>query len=301
MRRVIIWGTGSDYDKYIPLIELEAMKGNLEIVGVTSKEEHLRCVSRYRFIPVQRMEEENFDNIIITSAKFFQEICGEAACHGIMRERIIHPEVFAIPYFDFGRYIKVAEKSPSIVSSHCWGGLVYHLLKIPFNSPFINTLFDDEDYLRLLERLPYYISLPLKEGEIDRTRAVTGYLGDVKIQFIHHSSFIQAKADWEKRIGRLDLDNLFVEMTIGSGKEEIARKFATMNYDRKIAFCATPYEHKDIMYMKEWEVNQLAVKFSYMFGIYVLDMVKPVRKIACPIDILKLLAGEGDFVMRHMG
>lgn len=33
MRRVIIWGTGSDYDKYIPLIELEAMKGILRLSG----------------------------------------------------------------------------------------------------------------------------------------------------------------------------------------------------------------------------------------------------------------------------
>ncbi len=298
MKQVIIWGTGINFDKYIPLIKLEEMKGNLEICGVTAEEDHLQVVGGYLFIPKTKLRNIVFDYIIVTTVKFFGEICAEALNYGIKREQIIHPDVFMIPYFDFDRYIKILEGKISIISNHCWGGVVYKLLRMPFYSPFINTLIDDENYLRLVGDLPYYLKQELVEvKDSAKGRAPMGCLGDVEIQFIHHSSFGLAKKDWEKRINRVNYGNLFVEMTIGA-KRDVIERFVGTDYSKKAAFCSIRFEDKNVVYLKDYEVDKFAVKYSYMFGVYVLDMVKPMRKISCPIDILKMLLGEDDFVMK---
>ena len=123
MKKIIIWGTGKDFDKYYPYIRLEELKGNIEVCGVTSREEHLQVIGNYKFLSKAELEKVSFDYVVVAAAKFFDEICREALDSGIERERIIHPDVFMIPYFDFERYIRVKEAKISIVSNHCWGGL----------------------------------------------------------------------------------------------------------------------------------------------------------------------------------
>lgn len=299
MKRVIIWGTGKDYDKYMPFIQLEQLKGNIEICGVTSEEEYLRTIGGYSFIPKTKIKDMVFDYIIVTTVKFFNVICAEALNLGIGRECMIHPEVFTIPYFDFDRYVQVKEGKISIISNHCWGGLVYSLLKIPFNSPFINTLIDEENYIRLINDLQYYLQQPLIQGESNKTTAPIGMLGDVEIQFIHHSSFGLAKRDWYKRVNRVNYRNLFMEMTIGN-RADIIQQFIQIECRKKVAFCSIPYKNnKNVIFLKDWEMDRLKVRYSYMFGIYILDIVKPTHKTSCPIDILKMLLGEEDFQMKR--
>jgi hypothetical protein len=125
MKKIIVWGTGIEYDRYISNIELEKLKGNIDIIGVTSNENWLCNLGDYPFVSKDKLSDMLFDYIVVFSSKFFEEICREALLYGINRNQIINGAVFGIPYFDFNRYTQVKESNITIVSNHCWGGWIY--------------------------------------------------------------------------------------------------------------------------------------------------------------------------------
>lgn len=49
MFKILIWGTGIEYDRHMPYIELERIKGNLEVVGITSNDSWLCNIGEYKF------------------------------------------------------------------------------------------------------------------------------------------------------------------------------------------------------------------------------------------------------------
>ena len=46
--------------------------------------------------------------------------------------------------------------NPTIISSNCNGGIIYHDLGLPFNSPTINLSMDTDDFIKLVSNLKYY-------------------------------------------------------------------------------------------------------------------------------------------------
>jgi len=298
VKKVIIWGTGKDYDQFIPYIELEKYKGNLEIIGVTSNDGWLSSIGGYSFIPKNRISDTLYDYIIVASTTFFDEIRQECRLYGINMERVLHGAVFKIPYFDFERYLQVKESKITIVSNNCWGGYLYNLLKLPFTSPFINTAVSEEHYVRLIKNLPEYLQLPLEDTKSNEHEcAPCGRLGDVEILFIHHASFELAKSDWDRRAARVNWDNIFLQMTV-VGEERLVNDFVKAPYKKKAAFFHHPYEAENVIYIRDWDLCQTRVKYFYKFVPFILDVVKNRYFGSYPLDILKMLLGESDFIMK---
>lgn len=115
-------------------------------------------------------------------------------------------------------FSKKKYRSISIISDDCWGGEVYKKIKQPFNSPFIGVFINPEDYIRLLSKLEFYLSQPLRF--IDSNKIVPGhskpfpiaFLGDVEINFMHYSNESEAKDKWERRVSRINFNNLYYKI-----------------------------------------------------------------------------------------
>lgn len=104
--------------------------------------------------------------------------------------------------------------SPTIICNNCIGGIVYHDLGLPFNSPTINLYMLAKDFFRFLYRLKEYLQCELIEVTDDACQFPVGELrlGEeaVRIHFMHYHTFEDAKAKWVERCQRVDMDNLYV-------------------------------------------------------------------------------------------
>lgn len=114
---------------------------------------------------------------------------------------------------------RLKNKSCTIFSSNCNGGIIYHDLGIRMNSPTINLYIHPKDFIRFLNDLEYYLSLDLTKNETESMIAgfPVGNLDDIQIYFVHYSNFCEAKNKWEERKTRVRLDNYCAIMTERDG------------------------------------------------------------------------------------
>lgn len=150
---------------------------------------------------------------------------------------------------------KLENLTPTIISSNCNGEFWYYDMKLPFLSPTINLSFDMYDYVRMLERLPWYMEQPIKPHEDERFDYPTGMLGDVEIRFNHYKTFEDAVAKWEERKKRIDWNNLFVIGIDGDGcTYETIKRFDALPYKNKVIFTHISYpEFKSAYYIRGFE------------------------------------------------
>lgn len=128
----------------------------------------------------------------------------------------------------------------TILCNNCVGGVILHELGERFNSPTVNLFFGAEDYIKFLEKLDYYLGQTLVEAQSDKDYPVAK-LDDITIYFMHYPSFDEAKRIWEKRIERINRDNLYVILVQQNGcTEELLKKFDELSYKHKLALTARP-------------------------------------------------------------
>lgn len=241
MNSVIVWGAGHDYQAIYNLLKFEELKGNIEIIAIADSNRRQSEIDNYLVISSQEISRYNYDFIIISSSRYFAEIVRQAETLGINRDCLIPGYVFQIPCFDFKAYASLKRNPVSIISDDCWGGNVYHYLGLRFDSPFINCYIHNDDFVKMLEDLSYYIDQPLKmEDEGTQWKTPIGSLGEdtkkIYIHFNHCYLFEDARRDFERRRLRINRNNLFIKMSFGWGKysDETVRKYDNLIFDKKI-------------------------------------------------------------------
>lgn len=137
---------------------------------------------------------------------------------------------------------RLKNTSPTILASNCVGTFIYYDMGLKFNSPTINLSFDMNDYVRFLEKLPYYLGQKLTPFPDDRFPFPCGKLDDVEIRFNHYATFQEAAEKWGQRKQRIDWDNLFVMGIDGDDcTYESLRRFDALPYANKVIFTHKPY------------------------------------------------------------
>lgn len=258
--------------------------GNIEVMGVTGKDKLYDCLDGYRFIPLDEIQWDHIDYVAVMSEEHYYDICKVATGLGAKAEKMVQGKVFSLPYFSFAEYAGLLEKRVSIIANNCWGGTAYHALGMRFFSPFVNMFFQDDDYLRLLGNLQYYLKLPLRFKRMDYTPVLERdypvcQLDDVELHFNHYASMEEAERKWNDRLGRLNWDNLFVMMF--TEDYQAAECFDSLPYDKKICFAPfrSPMQsvftlqaaaHKEMQGVPFWEiVNKTASGYFHDY-----DLVK---------------------------
>lgn len=239
MRKVLIWGSGGEYNRLFNVLKFEEIKKNIEFVGIISKDKWQKKLDGIEVFKPDDISRKKivFDYIIVASNRYYREIMKDAISIGIERNKIINGRVLYIPYFDFDDYIALRENPVSIMTFSCMGGFLYHYLDLAFSSPFINTLMDFNDFVRMSNNFRYYLNCPLiKEQEGSVLECPVGTLGEGKdkicIQFVHGYNFDESKREFDKRRRRINWENLFF-VAFSNDKEELER-FENIPHQKKI-------------------------------------------------------------------
>lgn len=261
MKRVVVWGIGQAYETYLNNLMYEELKGNIKIVALITRLEDKYCRTKDGIEVITKDEVPGvaFDYLIVSALSQYDEIKQEAADIGIQQEKIVRIDLLSIPLMDLGLYFCLLENPVTILSDDCWGGMVYHYLKLPFSSPLINTRVDRGEFERLITDPLYYLSTELKverPGDLTRGEFPIGFLGEgsnrIRIDFMHEESFEKAKKSWDRRIKRVNPDNLFVKMGFPSYIKEDEKTYCLQTF--------TAVKYKKILFYYGDEIVQDCLK-----------------------------------------
>lgn len=241
MYRIVIWGMGKTYSRYINCLKLQETLGSIEVSGITGKNKLYDYLDGYPYIAPHEIDVQSVDYLIVASEDYLEEIITEAGHIGFERECIFPIGIFALPCFDFGEYVRLVHSHISIFSNTCWGGLTYHSLSMQFRSPLINMFETEEDYLKLLRSPKDYFNKKLQFDRWEYTENRGAYpvcrLGDIDLYCNHYKTMQEVEDKWYARVSRINYDNIFVMMLAQDVRS--LEVFAALPYQKKI--CFTPF------------------------------------------------------------
>lgn len=147
---------------------------------------------------------------------------------------------------------RLTNLTPTLISSNCTAGMIYHYLGLEFRSPFINLWMTNEDFLTAMENFDEFIATPLTEDRSGIRNYPVGIgFGGARVFFLHYSSWEEAIGKWNERIGRIDRENMGVMLSNFNAKgievdnpQEILERFDRLPFRHKVVF--TRRNHPDI-------------------------------------------------------
>lgn len=117
---------------------------------------------------------------------------------------------------------------------------MYHVLGVPFASPFVNTLIGSHEFVRIVADFDRYMGEELQFFVSDRPHPVA-MLGDVQIQFPHVKSQEEAEQQWYRRKERLCTDRLFFMLNDNGLTEEDFDILDACSQPNILVFTAQPH------------------------------------------------------------
>lgn len=205
----------------------ECDKGNIKVVGVyfPNIKEPIKEIDGYKVLSDTEFLQFDADYYVVFSETLIQ-LVKHLACNikGKNSNCVLSSRIFSIFRFDFQKYINLYNSKISILANTCFGGLMYHRLGMEFTSPFINMWIAPSDFLKIVSDLDYYLSMDLVyvrngwEQNLNREYPIMA-LGDVELLFNHYESVEQALTIWNRRLKRLNKNNIFVECRLTTEKE----------------------------------------------------------------------------------
>lgn len=186
---------------------------------------------------------------------------------------------------------RLKNKSVSIISNNCIGGILYHDLGLRFNSPTINTLIYGDEFVEFAKNIKEYIDCELvcDEKGIEYPIGILAPTNKkiIHIHFLHNNTFEEAKSNWNRRRSRIDYNNLFfIYEHFNKFDDSIVKKFDKLNY-HKVVFTHKKFNNiKSSKYIfacrKEkgfGTITKFKNKISGKRNIYTYDIVKQLNKI----------------------
>ncbi len=162
---------------------------------------------------------------------------------------------------------RVRDLDFTIISSNCLGSRIYKDLHVPYNTPFVGLFLYAPCYLRLLGNLEFYLHSNLvfvkksKYAEANLTREENsnnypiGVLGNnVEVHFLHYKDESDALAKWQKRLTRVNMNNLFIAFT----DRDLCTKnhlleFDSLSFTQKVVFTAQSHPQiKSSVWIKDY-------------------------------------------------
>ena len=118
---------------------------------------------------------------------------------------------------------------------------------LPFASPLINIAWKRDQYAKFIQKPLYYLDTDLQlvhEGDLYEGVCPIGRLGNendyVELHFVHYCNFSSALEQWNRRVKRINRNNIFVKMGFSSAdasenEKEWIQAFENVKY-KKILF-----------------------------------------------------------------
>lgn len=161
---------------------------------------------------------------------------------------------------------KLKNENFSIICSNCIGGVIYNILGMQFLSPTINCYFDQNEFLKFVTNLKYYLNQTLEYVKTEQDFPV-GRLDDINIYFNHYKTFEEAKVKFEERAKRINWGNLFFIMYENDGISlSDMMKFEQLPCKNTFIFTQKDYKElkRSISYTKISGCHKATDLFSYI-------------------------------------
>ena len=140
---------------------------------------------------------------------------------------------------------RLHNKDFSLIASNCSGMFMLKDLNLPYKSPFVNLWLYPKDFIKFLKNISYYSECKLEFIQMDNIKYPVGKLDDIYIFFQHYKTEAEAYDKWNKRIKRINKNNIYILMTDRDGcTEDDLREFDKLEYKNKKVF--THIKHPDI-------------------------------------------------------
>lgn len=239
-KKILIWGTGYNYNIYISRLQYFESKGEIEIVGVTSNDHLLKRVDGYPYISKKEVPSIEFDYIVLcVETKNRDEAEEEVKSMKVPLSKIIRSYLLDRPGFTFLKYFSLKESNLSIVSSSCWGRSTYARYRLEFLSPFINIGICDKDYLGIMKNFRKNVQADLvfcgeEYNEIQGYKYPVYSLNGYKLHMVHYPNYKVAEDKWKERVKRINYDNML--LMLWTDNVDIAKQFNELPYQKKICF-----------------------------------------------------------------
>lgn len=284
--RAVVWGIGKIYNNMYNIFSYLEALGQIEIIALTANRlPDYQYIDGYQVVANAKLKELQYELLIVANEKYYREIVCDAVTLGVERSKIVPYWVFQLPHFDIWKYMQLKNSRISIVSNNCWGGVAYHTLGLEVLSPFKNLYLEDEDYIKLLNRLKHYMECEpcFYEYQVDihsKEKYPVILLDDIKVHFNHDKEPDEAIEKWNKKKMLINWDNLLVEMY--TDNREVEAQFMTVGKYRK-RICFVPYasDYRDSFRLKLmpgqhefWEaVNGNATNGTSAFAYNLIDLL----------------------------
>ena len=164
---------------------------------------------------------------------------------------------------------------------------------LKFCSPTINLYFSKEDFILFCENLRGFLTSELTEFVDPDLTFPVGILkyNDtcIKINFLHYSSFEEAKEKWDERKERVDYSNIVIIWVIPEQlTEKDIRRFDSLPYKRKLLI-----SYDNITNSKNVVINRVFKKKNFYPGkIMSYPSIFSTKKYLDEIDYVDLLNSE---------
>lgn len=166
----------------------------------------------------------------------------------------------------------------------------------------MNLHLSKGDYLKFLKDPSYYLTSELKcgqEGDIYICKIPYGILGEgerkITLGFNHHISFEAAANDWNRRVERVNWNNIFVKMSVDNADLNIIKTFESLPYEKKVCFTPKKMEtYKSTVYLPRY-IQRCKVDAIHAGSNTFSAYVRIPNELVKQVDLLKLLNGENEF------
>ncbi|GIU70317.1 MAG: hypothetical protein KatS3mg002_1553 [Candidatus Woesearchaeota archaeon] len=162
-------------------------------------------------------------------------------------------------------------KDFTVISNDCWGAEIYKDTNLPYLTPFVGLMIMAPCYIKLLQNLELLKTEPLKFTENSKyplnisKKYPIGLIKDIEIHFLHYADEAEAASKWERRVKRMNWDNLFIKFD-GSkdfATPELVKKFDELPYKNKICLVNEKEAHlNSVIKISEWNPDG---KLMYRF------------------------------------
>jgi uncharacterized protein (DUF1919 family) len=156
-----------------------------------------------------------------------------------------------------------------IISNDCWGAELYKLLDRPFNTPFIGLMLMSPCYIKMLQKPSFYLNQPLvfkKQSRYPEMQEIESgknfplaTLGesDIEIHFLHYKTIEEAKEKWNRRVSRIDWENLFVKYDCGKdyASADTVHAFNELEIPNKLVFGKEDFSFSEVTVIRDYPKN----------------------------------------------
>lgn len=295
-----------DYLNALQLIRFEIFKGNIEVCALVCREQDKYCSIKDGFRVLTHDEiskslnsesqEDYPDFIVVCNLKVFKETKDYIVSkYSYPRTHILPSSIFFIKCFDFALYANLVVNPVSILCNDCLAGYIYRYLRLPYASPLIWTSIKPKDFLLLCEHPLDYLSNGIAKKNDPDLLLETPLIAElkyqnfsIKVNLRHYKTFEEAQEKFNRRLSRLNRENLFVILDSFEGID--VQDF----YQFKQAMLQNKFNYATSLYKSGLDRNIFTQKFpnlvpksshpnNYRFYIH--------NNIFRHVDLLKMLNG----------